>query len=460
MAAARGTIRLTRQYQHPQGARQETMEDRFGHHISYLRVSVTDRCNERCQYCMPDELQEWLPRGGILSYEEIERVVGVGASLGIRKVRVTGGEPLTRRDVLPFLRRLCAMDGIDDVGISTNGTLLAAAPGDGGADTVARHLRDFDLIDAPEGLHVSGDPASSSALSALEGQVEPRHRMVWARFDGIDFANGDARFLPLAELEAATAAAGEDGLLVTGDLVVGERGAELLVLPQDAWEEGADVVAVESDGTRTPLASTLPRLLLCLLGEATVLYDEEGEFQGELFDEHSGELLPEVERRLVRRWLDLDDDGPWARFRLAQLLRREGERRGARRELEGVVKRAPRFAWAQFELGRIRMELDQPRPAHSAFLAAAEAADEPGLQAWFHAWAAASAPDDSSRTEQAQKCKAAFEGFALAQYGGAQEALAEGDVSRARDLVRVGLAVEPRHLGLLELKGNMPEPTE
>ncbi len=116
------------------------MQDRFGHHISYLRVSVTDRCNERCQYCMPEELQEWLPRGGILSYEEIERVIAVGVGLGISKLRVTGGEPLTRRDVMPFLRRLCAMEGVDDVGISTNGTLLANTPKDGGAETVARHL--------------------------------------------------------------------------------------------------------------------------------------------------------------------------------------------------------------------------------------------------------------------------------------------------------------------------------
>jgi GTP 3',8-cyclase len=101
------------------------MEDRYGHRISYLRVSITDRCNERCTYCMPRELQEWLPRAGILSYEEMLRLVRIAARLGVRKVRVTGGEPLTRRDVVPFLRELCAIDGIDDVGLSTNGTLLA-----------------------------------------------------------------------------------------------------------------------------------------------------------------------------------------------------------------------------------------------------------------------------------------------------------------------------------------------
>ncbi len=107
------------------------MEDLFGHHISYLRVSITDRCNERCQYCMPDEEQEWLPRSEVLSYEEILRVVRVGAGMGISKVRVTGGEPLTRRNVLWFFEELQKIEGIKDIGISTNGTLLGRNSGNG-----------------------------------------------------------------------------------------------------------------------------------------------------------------------------------------------------------------------------------------------------------------------------------------------------------------------------------------
>ncbi|NRB75088.1 MAG: GTP 3',8-cyclase MoaA [Verrucomicrobiales bacterium] len=100
------------------------MEDRFGHRISYLRVSITDRCNERCQYCMPLEEQDWLPREEVLSYEEILRTIRVGAGLGISKIRITGGEPLTRRNVLWFFEELNRIEGITDVGISTNGTLL------------------------------------------------------------------------------------------------------------------------------------------------------------------------------------------------------------------------------------------------------------------------------------------------------------------------------------------------
>jgi GTP 3',8-cyclase len=101
------------------------VEDRFGHRISYLRVSVTDRCNERCAYCMPQELQEWLPRAEILSYEETLRLVRIAASLGVTKIRITGGEPLTRRGIIEFIQQIPEIPGIKDVGVSTNGTLLA-----------------------------------------------------------------------------------------------------------------------------------------------------------------------------------------------------------------------------------------------------------------------------------------------------------------------------------------------
>src|SRR5438105_5976430 len=116
------------------------MQDRYGHRISYLRVSITDRCNERCTYCMPQELQEWLPREEILNYEETLRLIRISAELGVSKVRVTGGEPLTRRDVVNFVREIPKISGITSLGISTNGTLLAReiAPG----QTMAAALRE------------------------------------------------------------------------------------------------------------------------------------------------------------------------------------------------------------------------------------------------------------------------------------------------------------------------------
>lgn len=95
------------------------------HVVNYLRISVTDRCNERCLYCQPHGPFELLPRTDLLSYEEIVRVARVAVGLGIVKFRVTGGEPLVRQGIVEFLRELCRLPGIQDVGLSTNGTRFA-----------------------------------------------------------------------------------------------------------------------------------------------------------------------------------------------------------------------------------------------------------------------------------------------------------------------------------------------
>ena len=101
-----------------------------------LRLSVTDRCNLRCSYCMPEPDYVWLPREDILQFEEIERLVGIFTDLGVDKVRLTGGEPLLRRDLPELVRRLAARPAIRDLALTTNGVLLAAH---------ARALRDAGL---------------------------------------------------------------------------------------------------------------------------------------------------------------------------------------------------------------------------------------------------------------------------------------------------------------------------
>ncbi|MEO1269895.1 MAG: radical SAM protein, partial [Myxococcota bacterium] len=99
--------------------------DRFGRRVSYVRLSVTDRCNFRCVYCMPAEGVQLKPSRELLSYEEIEQVVGALAACGIERVRVTGGEPLVRRQLPTLIARLTAIAGIREVVLTTNGTLLA-----------------------------------------------------------------------------------------------------------------------------------------------------------------------------------------------------------------------------------------------------------------------------------------------------------------------------------------------
>ncbi len=151
------------------------MEDRFGHRISYLRVSITDRCNERCTYCMPQELQEWLPRADILTFEETVRLIRIACDLGVTKVRITGGEPLTRRDVLQFFRQLPGLTRLRELGLSTNGTLLGrpAAPG----LTMAEAARacgfnsvnvSLDTLDRAEYARITGRDLLLEAIAGID----------------------------------------------------------------------------------------------------------------------------------------------------------------------------------------------------------------------------------------------------------------------------------------------------
>jgi GTP 3',8-cyclase len=102
----------------------EPLFDGHGRRIGDLRVSVTDRCNFRCQYCMPAEGLPWLERSEILTFEEIERLVAMFVSMGVGDVRLTGGEPLVRRDFPQLVARLAAIDGVQDLSVTTNGYLL------------------------------------------------------------------------------------------------------------------------------------------------------------------------------------------------------------------------------------------------------------------------------------------------------------------------------------------------
>jgi cyclic pyranopterin phosphate synthase len=101
-----------------------TLKDQFGRSIEYLRISITDRCNFRCVYCMPLEGLDWMPKAEILTYEEITEVVRQLAPLGLRRLRITGGEPTIRPDLATLIRMLKAIPGIEDIALSTNGVKL------------------------------------------------------------------------------------------------------------------------------------------------------------------------------------------------------------------------------------------------------------------------------------------------------------------------------------------------
>jgi cyclic pyranopterin phosphate synthase len=185
------------------------MQDRYGHRISYLRVSITDRCNERCGYCMPQELQEWLPRHEILTYEETLRLIRIAAELGVTKVRITGGEPLTRRGILDFVRQIPEIPRITSIGLSTNGTLLAReiAP----ARTMAQALSDagvqsvnisLDTLDPAVYSRITGRDFHAHVLDGIDAAIE-------AGFDQIKInavlmrARNEDQIIPLIEFAAA-----------------------------------------------------------------------------------------------------------------------------------------------------------------------------------------------------------------------------------------------------------------
>ncbi|MFZ0185149.1 MAG: GTP 3',8-cyclase MoaA [Nitrosotalea sp.] len=105
--------------------RQTSLQDSFGRIAKKLRISVTDRCNLRCMYCMPQGNDKWFDRSDILTYEEIERLVQIFAKLGIEKVRITGGEPLLRVDIEKLIKKVARIDGIESVNMTTNGLLFS-----------------------------------------------------------------------------------------------------------------------------------------------------------------------------------------------------------------------------------------------------------------------------------------------------------------------------------------------
>ncbi|MBV8384443.1 MAG: GTP 3',8-cyclase MoaA [Planctomycetaceae bacterium] len=151
--------------------------DSFGRVHNNLRISVTDRCNIRCIYCMPETVV-YLPRRSLLSFEEIERFVRVAVPLGITKIRLTGGEPLVRRGLPLLVEKITAIPGIDDVGLTTNGILLAP---------MARALRDAGLRRINISLDTL-DPAKFQELTrrpGLEQVIEGIHAAREAGFDPV-----------------------------------------------------------------------------------------------------------------------------------------------------------------------------------------------------------------------------------------------------------------------------------
>jgi GTP 3',8-cyclase len=184
--------------------------DQLGRPLRSLRISVTDRCNMRCRYCMPEQDYVWLPRASILSFKEIDRLVGIFAGLGVHKVRLTGGEPLLRHDLERLIQMLRRHSRVDDIALTTNGILLA------------RHARE---------LRQAGLERVTVSLDTLRPE-----RME-------DFARSDRHADVLEGISAALAAG--LGLKVNAVVIRGYNDDELTDLIDFGRSQGAEVRFIE-----------------------------------------------------------------------------------------------------------------------------------------------------------------------------------------------------------------------
>lgn len=148
-----------------------TLQDSFGRRVEYLRLSVTDRCNYRCFYCMPEQGIKVEPRSNLLRTEELTRLVGLFAELGVRKVRVTGGEPLIRRNLAGLVADLAALPGIDDLSLTTNGDQLARFAGTLAAAGLDRVNISLDSLDPATFRDITRGGDLDHVLAGIDGAL-------------------------------------------------------------------------------------------------------------------------------------------------------------------------------------------------------------------------------------------------------------------------------------------------
>ena len=145
-----------------------TLIDRFARPLRSIRVSVTDRCNLRCTYCMPEKEYVWLPRASLLSFEEIVQLARVFAGLGVEKIRLTGGEPLQRTELPALVRMLAGVPGIRELALTTNGVLLAASAADLHAAGLGRLTVSLDTLKPERFRALAGRDALAQVLAGIE----------------------------------------------------------------------------------------------------------------------------------------------------------------------------------------------------------------------------------------------------------------------------------------------------
>jgi GTP 3',8-cyclase len=219
----------------------EPLRDSWGREIRSVRVSVTDKCNFRCRYCMPADGLEWLERDELLTFEELERVVRVLATMGVNEVRLTGGEPLVRRDLPHLVELLAAVPGVDDLALTTNGVLLDRFAGPLVAAGLKRLNVSLDSLSHVRFAEITRRDALDRVLTGLEAaECYPELRPIKVNCVAIRGFTEDevpamaelarrkpyvVRFIEFMPLDADEAWRGDDVL----------TGAEIRTLIEERW---------------------------------------------------------------------------------------------------------------------------------------------------------------------------------------------------------------------------------
>jgi cyclic pyranopterin phosphate synthase len=331
--------------------------DRFGRPLRNLRISVTDRCNLRCRYCMPEAEYVWLPRSSILTFEEIDRLAGIFAALGVTKIRLTGGEPLLRHDLPTLVSLLSRREALGDLALTTNGVLLARS---------AEALRDAGL----RRVTISLDTLRPERM--LEFARSPRHADVVAGIDAalaagfsplklntvvirgynddevlelLEFARrrgAEPRFIEYMDVGGATGWS-MDQVVSQGEIleIVARHHGPVEPLAEDAWAPAERFALRDGTVFGVIASTTAPFCRTCDRGRLTAdgtfllcLYGEDGLDLRALLRDGAGD--EEIAGRIAEIWRGRTDRGAEVRRGLAErgiLHRIESLRADPRREM-------------------------------------------------------------------------------------------------------------------------------
>ena len=313
--------------------------DRFGRPLRNLRISVTDRCNLRCRYCMPEAEYVWLPRSSILTFEEIGRLAGIFTALGVTKIRLTGGEPLLRHDLPTLVSLLGRHGGIADLALTTNGVLLAReaaalrAAGLGrvtvSLDTLrpermrefARSTRHADVVAGIDAALGAGFPRIKLNTVVIRGYNDDEV------VDVLEFARErkvEARFIEYMDVGGATAWSMDQVVSQQEILdVVTRRYGPVEPLPESAWAPAERFALGDGTVLGVIASTTAPFCRTCDRGRLTAdgtfllcLYGEEGLDLRALL--RAGASDEEIAARIADTWSGRTDRGAEERRALAE----------------------------------------------------------------------------------------------------------------------------------------------